>query len=139
MGLVAASPGATWFWAGRLSEPELNPAVADYAWRPWRSLVEHESLVGAVSTGVALAAALALIVMRRRVGGWAMAPVLATTLALAVLGAWAGLGYRVITAAVVGANIGAGLVILATPALVFVELVAVVVWRSRRRQHQRVG
>jgi len=65
--------------------------------------------------------------------------VLATTLALAVLGAWAGLGYRVITAAVVGANIGAGLVILATPALVVVELVAVVVWRSRRRQHQRVG
>ncbi len=139
MGLVAASPGVAWFWAGRLSEPELNPAVADYAWRPWRALLEHESLVGAVSTGVALAAALALIAMRRRVGGWAAAPVLATTLALAVLGAWAGVGYQVITAPVVGANIGAGLVILATPALVVVELVAVVVWRSRRRQHQRVG
>ena len=139
MGLVAASPGATWFWAGRLSEPELNPAVADYAWRPWRALLEHESLVGAVSTGVALAAALALIAMRRRVGGWAAAPVLATTLALAVLGAWAGVGYRVITAPVVGANIGAGLVILATPALVVVELVAVAVWRSRRRQRRRAG
>lgn len=139
MGLVAASPGVAWFWAGRLSEPELNPAVADYAWRPWRALLEHESLVGAVSTGVALAAALALIAMRRRVGGWAAAPVLATTLALAVLGAWAGVGYRVITAPVVGANIGAGLVILATPALVVVELVAVAVWRSRRRQRRRAG
>ena len=88
---------------------------------------------------MALAAALALIAMRRRVGGWAAAPVLATTLALAVLGAWAGVGYRVITAPVVGANIGAGLVILATPALVVVELVAVAVWRSRRRQRRRAG
>ena len=38
MGLVAASPGATWFWAGRLSEPELNPAVADYAWQRRRHI-----------------------------------------------------------------------------------------------------
>jgi hypothetical protein len=111
----------------------------DYLWRPWDALIEHERLIGGVAAVVVSGSILALLLMRRHLGAWAMAPVLAATAAFALLGAWVGVGYRVVTAAVVGANIGGGMVILATPALVFVELVAAVVWRSRRRQRQRAG
>lgn len=129
---IAATAGVTFFVVGDISEP-IEPRYADYLWRPWSLLEEHETVVGAVSLIVFVITGAALAAARR--AGRMPAPRLAQVTVLALFAAWVGLGYRVTTAAVGGANIGGGGVILLTPVLALVS-VALVVGLGMRASRQ---
>lgn len=129
---ISSGAGVTFFWVGDLSEA-IEPRYADYLWRPWAFLSEHETVVGVVSVVVFLVAGAALVAARR--AGRMPAPLLAQVIVLTLFAAWLGLGYRVLTAGVTGANIGGGGVLLLTPvfALLSVVLVVVLAIRASRR------
>jgi hypothetical protein len=120
---VASAAGVTFLWVGDLSEP-IEPKYADYLWRPWPFLVRYGTAVGVVSVIVFVVAGVALAFARR--AGRMPAPLLAQVVVLTVFSAWLGLGYRALTAGVVGANIGGGGVWLLTPVFALVTLVVVV-------------
>lgn len=113
--LVVAAPVVAWWGVGDLSE-DVDPKYADYAMRPPHLSGSAELGLGAGALVLALAAVAVLVVATRRglvAGQW-----WGFVLPLVAIGAFAGIGYRVVTAAVVGANIGAGLVILFAPFLI---------------------
>ena len=108
--LVLAMPVAAWWLAGDQSTvpTSMDP---DYAFRPWRigPVAARAAGIGSLAAGGAAAAVLIGVTLRRRldVRWWAvLVPLLAA-------GYIAGAGWRVMTAGVIGANIGAGLVVLA--------------------------
>jgi hypothetical protein len=110
--LVASTPVVAWWAIGDVSE-DVSPAAAYYAFRPPSLSARAELMLGAGSTTGALAALVVLVPATRRgavaVRWWGVvAP-------LVGLGVFAGFAYRVMTAAVHGANIGAGLVVLLAP------------------------
>lgn len=119
---VGATAGVTFFWVGDLSEP-IEPRYADYLWRPWPFLNEHETVIGVVSIAVWVVSGVALVAARR--AGRMPAPLLAQVIILALFASWLGLGYRVMTAGVIGANIGGGGVWLLTPVFAVVAVAAV--------------
>jgi hypothetical protein len=125
---VLSCAGVAWYWAGDLSE-QVEPEFADYLWHPWEWLLVHEDLVGVMSTLVFVAAGVALVVARRR--SEATPSTLAAVAVAALFAAWLGLGYRVLTAGVNGANIGGGGILLLTPLFAVVTL-ALVLWLARR-------
>lgn len=129
---IGATTGVTFFWVGGLSEP-IEPRYADYLWRPWRFLNEHETAIGVVSTVVCVVTGVALVAARR--AGRMPPPLLAQVIILAVVASWLGLGYRVMTSGVSGANIGGGGVWLMTPvfAVVAVAWVLGLAIRASRR------
>ena len=129
---IASAAGVTFFWVGDLSE-SVEPKYADYLWRPWPFLTEHETAIGVVSVivFVVAGATLALAHRARRMA----APLLAQIGALTLFSAWLGVGYRVLTAGVVGANIGGGGVWLLTP--VFALATGMVVVGPRLRASRR--
>ena len=134
---IASAAGATFFWVGDLSEP-IEPKYADYLWRPWPFLTEHETAVGVVSVIVFLVAGAALVAARR--AGRMPAPLLAQVVVLTLFAAWLGLGYRTITAGVIGANIGGGGVFLVTPVFALVTVVLIVGLRIRAsRRSKRIS
>jgi hypothetical protein len=120
-GLMIATPIATWWLVGDQSATAKG-ADLDYAVRPVELDPAVERLVGAGSV-VIIAITLPLLIraarMRRFDVRWwsVLVPVL-------VAGAIVGAGWRVVTAGVVGANIGAGLVFLFGGPVV----VALLVW-----------
>ncbi|MCU1358426.1 MAG: hypothetical protein JWM89_3844 [Acidimicrobiales bacterium] len=124
--------GATFFWVGDLSEA-VEPRYADYLWRPWPFLDGHQTLIGVVSVVGLVVAGSALGAARR--AGRMRAPLLAQVVVLALFAAWLGLGYRVMTAGVIGANIGGGGVWLLTPvfALATFGVVVTLAIRASRR------
>ncbi len=132
---VTATAGVTFFLVGDLTETE--PRYANYVWRPWPFLTEHEAVIGVVSMIVFVVAGAALVakVWNGQVPGFLVAQVGV----LAAFAAWLGFGYRVMTAGVSGAQLGAGLVTLATPvfALVTVALVVGLAMTGRRRRDRR--
>jgi len=129
---ISSAAGVAFFWVGDLSEA-IEPRDADYLWRPWVLLSEYETLIGVASVIVFLVTCTALVAARRN--GRVPPPLLAQIVVLTLLTAWLGLGYRVMTAGVIGANIGGGGVMLLTPivALVSVASVAVLAIRASRR------
>jgi hypothetical protein len=120
---IVSATGVVFFWVGDLSE-SIEPRYADYLWRPSPFLTEHGTVVGIVSVTVFLAAGAGLIAARR--AGRVPPPRLAQVVVLTAFAAWLGLGYRVVTAGVVGANIGGGGVLLLTPVLALISVVLVV-------------
>ena len=115
-GLLMATPVATWRLAGPNpgneigSDPTLRPDDYDYLFHPPEIDPTLERVVGIVAF-IVLFSALITLVFAHRTGRldrrW-WAPILALALAGAIVGA----GERVTTAAVVGANIGGGMVLL---------------------------
>lgn len=105
--LVTAAPIAAWGLMGQQNATQLPPSQLDYAFRPWDMPHGLDTVLGAVSLLLAGAAA-ALLVRDTRRGRldrrwWGvLAP-------LVVAGLLVGVGWRVMTAGVIGANIGAGL------------------------------
>lgn len=117
LGLVLAMPVATWWLIGDLStvSPRASP---DYAFRPWRigPAVVRTAGIGSLVVGAATMVVLLRATFRHMLDAlwWAvLVPVLCAGLV-------AGAGRRVMTAAVIGANIGAGFVIIFGGPLVFV-------------------
>jgi len=56
---------------------------------------------------------------------------------LAVFAGFVGFGYRVVTAGVIGANIGGGLMLLATPVLALFAMIVVLAIPHRDRRTRR--
>lgn len=132
IGLAVAAPSASWSWVGDRS---IAGDDLDYLWTPPALTQSQESAIFAAST---LLVAVALAVL---LAGQAMRllrpPLLAGCAVVTAFGLLLGAGYRVVTAGVIGANIGGGLVLLAAiPAtlLALATFVVVTVAPSGRRQ-----
>lgn len=128
---ISATVGLTFFLVGDLTETD--PVGADYLWRPWTFVNEHETVIGVVSMVVWIVSGVALVLARR--AGRVPAPLLAVVMVMALFASWLGLGYRVMTAGVIGANIGGGGVMLLTPvfAVVAIALVLGMALRASNR------
>ncbi len=109
LALVLAVPVAAWWLVGDLSTVPASMSP-DYAFRPWpiSPAAARAAGIGSLAVAGMAAAALGWAALRRRLDArwWAvLVPLLAA-------GFIAGTGWRVMTAGVIGANIGAGLVVL---------------------------
>ena len=107
--LVLAVPVAAWWLVGDQSTVPVS-MDPDYAFRPWRigPVAARAAGLGSLAAGGVAAAVLIGVTLRGRldVRWWAvLVPLLAA-------GSIAGAGWRVLTAGVIGANIGAGLVVM---------------------------
>jgi len=121
-GVVVAMPFAAWAWIGDQSE---SGDDLDYLWQPPNLTSSQERWIFVASTVVLAGSLVALWVAHRR--GSLSPRLLLQTMVLAGFAVLVGGGYRVITAGVIGANIGGGLILLgaiptagATVALFFV-------------------
>ncbi|MBN0044935.1 hypothetical protein JS756_12615 [Streptomyces actuosus] len=108
--LVAAVPVAVWGLMGRQDAQGIPPSELDHAFRPPDVADGTATVLGVVALvlGVLGAALLVRAGLRGSLDNrwWAvLGPLVAA-------GALAGVGLRILTAGVIGANIGAGLVIL---------------------------
>ncbi|GGO48576.1 hypothetical protein GCM10012287_23870 [Streptomyces daqingensis] len=132
--LTIAAPVATWGLVGRQDEPGVPPRQLDRAVQPPDVPAGVETALG---LGALLLAALsaALLVRASRSGSFDRRwwQVLAPLVAAGVL---AGAGWQVVTAGVIGANIGAGMfLVLGTPVIAGLVLWAVGrgIWLARPR------
>jgi hypothetical protein len=108
IGLALATPVATWWLVGQQDADVPAGTELDYAYRPLDIDPEVERVVGIGSTLLAVVSAVVLLGFRRRFDRrwWSvLIPVLAA-------GVLIGSGWRVLTAGVIGANIGAGMMLL---------------------------
>jgi len=119
-GLLLAVPVATWWLVGDLSTVPISEG-RDYAFQPWSVDASVARAAGAGSLVVGAAAVMVL--------GWAMVRRVldirwwAVLVPLVAAGFIAGAGWRVLTAGVAGANIGAGFVVLLGGPMVLVLVV----------------
>jgi hypothetical protein len=121
-------PVVVWWAVGDLSAPEAKAIPdPDYQIHPFDSAPITERVVGVGAVVLVAVSVVALVVAlwtRRMDRLWW--PVL---LQVSLAGAVCGVGWRVLTAAVIGANIGAGFVILFGGPLVVLMLVTAL-WRT---------
>ncbi|MFJ4845097.1 hypothetical protein [Streptomyces sp. NPDC088733] len=111
--LIVSVPVAVWGLLGRQDAAGFRPSELDYLVRPFDIPAGVETGLGVAAAVLAVAAATVLGLASRRPGPerfdgrwWqVLGPLVAA-------GALAGAGWRVVTAGGIGANIGAGLVIL---------------------------
>jgi hypothetical protein len=133
-GFALVVAGSAWWQLGDLSEVPLS-AEPDYAMRPPQipAGVETAAGVGCLVVTVAVLGSLVWASARRRVTGrwWLVAA--PTALAGYALGVIA----RVMTAGVIGANIGAGLAVMFIGPVVVVLLLWSVVWMWRLLDRHR--
>lgn len=132
--LVTAVPVAAWGLMGQQNAGGLPPSELDHAFQPWDVPDTAAAVIGAIS--LLLAGVGAALLVRASRGGnldrrwWeVLAP-------LMVAGVMVGVGWRVLTAGVVGANIGAGLaIIMGGPVVAGLLLWALVrgVWLATHR------
>lgn len=108
--LVLAVPFAVAAVIGETTITNVDPRYVDYVVRPPDIPVAVELVIGALSGALVVAATAALA------WSWKRDPpdpgFLSVLIPLVVVGAILGLGWRVMTAAVIGANIGAGILVL---------------------------
>jgi hypothetical protein len=133
--LIVAVPVATWWAVGDLSTDLPDP---DYQIRPFDIGQTTEQVAG-VSAAVLAAAAVVALVGAGRAGRFDRRwwPVLVE---LMLAGALCGAGWRVLTAGVIGANIGAGLMLwVGAPIVAALVGLAVFDWLSVRAQRQHPG
>lgn len=133
--LIVAGPVATWWAVGDLSTDLPDP---DYQIRPVAIGHTTEQVAGVTAAVLAVAAVVALI-HAGRAGRFDRRwwPVLVE---LMVAGTLCGAGWRVLTAGVIGANIGAGLVLwVGAPIVAALVGLAVFDWLSVRAQQQHPG
>ncbi|MGP4111582.1 hypothetical protein ACTWP5_11765 [Streptomyces sp. 4N509B] len=110
VGLVVSVPVAVWGLVGQHDAAGVPPAELDYVVRPWDLPDGASVLLGGGATLTALGCAAVLVhathAGRLHPRRWQV------LVPLVLAGAALGAGWRVITAGTIGANIGAGLVIL---------------------------
>ncbi|WP_369194538.1 hypothetical protein [Streptomyces djakartensis] len=124
--VVGGVPVAAWGLMGRQDYEGLPASELDYAFQPWGVGDGVAAVVGGIAlVGVAVGAVVLVRGVRRGVldpRWWSVVG------PLVVVGLMAGVGWRILTAGVVGANIGAGLlVVFGTPVAV-----GLVVWAVAR-------
>ncbi|NJP34519.1 hypothetical protein [Micromonospora thermarum] len=136
--LVLATPVAVWWLVGDVTSGDARRLAAegvalDHTVRPVSLGATGDRIVGVlacVAAAVALGVLVRGTVVRRLDARWwaVLAP-------LVVAGALVGYAARVLTAGVIGANIGAGLIVLVGGPVLAVLLVvaAVAAWRLRPR------
>ncbi|MFF0890582.1 hypothetical protein [Streptomyces sp. NPDC003456] len=108
--VVGGVPVAAWGLMGRQDYDGLPADELDYAFQPWDVGDGVAAVVGGIGLLVAVAGA---VVLARGARRGAMDPRWWSVVGpLVVVGLMAGAGWRILTAGVVGANIGAGLVII---------------------------
>ncbi|MEU4775224.1 hypothetical protein [Micromonospora sp. NPDC023644] len=141
--LVLCAPVAAWWLIGDLTGDEARQLAAegvelDYAVRPVSLGTAGDRVVGVLAcVGVVLALAWLLrATARRRLDArwwWVLVPLVGAGVLL-------GLAWRVLTAGGIGANIGAGLVVIAGgPTLAVLLTVAAVAALRMRRSRPRRG
>lgn len=132
-GLLLAGAVGVLTWSATGSLAETDPIDADFLWRPIPALEDHRGLLGGAAAGAAVVAVgmLARTARRGVLPAWRLVQVAV----LALFGAWVGLGYGIVTAPTVGANIGGGFFLLTTPvvAVLTAVLVGVLEVVGRRR------
>lgn len=109
VGLILATPAATWWLVGPLNTAPA-PVGLDYTFRPWRISLLVARAAGMTATALALVSLAILIwatVRRLLEARWWL-----VLLPLLAAGFIAGAGWRVMSAGVLGSNIGAGFVVL---------------------------
>jgi hypothetical protein len=110
--MIVMAPVVAWWVVRDLSE-EVDPSNANYMIRPLSLSAATELTIGICGSALAAAAVGVLLVatFRGRVEPrwWRFA------LPLVGLGLYAGVAYRIATAAVIGANIGGGMVVVTAP------------------------
>lgn len=116
--------GLAWA-AGEAGSPSIG--AADHYLRPIDGLVDA---VVWVTVGSLLVTAVGLLMLVRAAGGMSAVP-WPVVVPIVAIGAVLGGGYSVLTAPTVGANIGAGLVLMGAPLLVLVLVVVAVVGARR--------
>ena len=103
-GLVAATPVAAWWVVGDRSSRGFDDL--DYMFRPLDLPLWVEMLAGAVAVAVVMFSLFALA--EARLDGTQLRTLVLLTVAGVIIGA----GWRCVTAGVIGANIGGGMVLL---------------------------
>ncbi|MFC6022024.1 hypothetical protein ACFP2T_38405 [Plantactinospora solaniradicis] len=132
--LVIATPVATWWLVGDRSTVPAG-AVPDYAFQPWdvNPGVAHAAGIGSV-----VAALVALLVLGRATGRNRLDPRWwGVFVPLLAAGVTVGFGWRVMTAGVIGANIGAGLMILLGGPVVAALLIGAIAYAIRLSLRRR--
>ncbi len=129
---IIAAPPAVYYAIGDLSTvgPDMDP---DYVMHPPSWSPSHVTFVGILALAV-LASAVAVLIREHR-----REPILRSTLIIDALLISVGVivagGYRVVTAAVIGANIGAGILVLsASPIVIGLLIAAAVIGVRAHRQ-----
>ncbi|MBR8642202.1 hypothetical protein KEF29_29905 [Streptomyces tuirus] len=138
--LVLGVPVAAWGLMGQQDAEGIPASELDYAFQPWGVGDGVAAVVGGVALVLAAVGAAVLVRGSRRGDldhrWWGvLGP-------LVVVGLMAGVGVRILTAGVAGANIGAGLLImLGTPVAAALVLWALVrgVWLATRGHADRGG
>jgi hypothetical protein len=133
--LIVATPLATWWVVGDVSE-DAPPAALSYSFDP-PPLGSAASLV--LGAGATVVAVVSLTLLGSATWRNTLDRVWwLVLLPLVALGVFAGWSYRVMTAGIIGANIGAGFVILALPvAAVSSVTTALTGWHVRVRGARR--
>ena len=119
--VVAAAPFAVWSWVGDQSRAGTD---LDYIRHPPTLSTTQEWVLFVAST---LAVILGVVVLvKARAKGATRPPILAVTAIVASYAGAVGFGYRIVTAGVIGANIGGGLLLLAAPPVTIATALALV-------------
>ena len=128
---VPALAIATAWWIGDLSETLVDP---DFMFRPMDLSPGTSRAVGLVATAICIAGLVAAVQLTRSDGGGRR--LVAVLLPLLALAAYLGLGYRITTAGVTGANIGGGLFMLTSFVVLPLAIGASVAiwWVTRQRE-----
>jgi hypothetical protein len=130
--LVVAMPVASWWLVGDLSTETADP---DYFLRPVDLGDTAQHVVGVGAVVLVAASAVALVVARWR--GRLDRRWWSVLVELVLAGGLCGAGWRVLTAGVIGANIGAGFVmVVVAPIVAALVSLAVLEWLSLRAQRR---
>ncbi|MFF7736280.1 hypothetical protein [Streptomyces sp. NPDC007984] len=108
--LVGGVPVAAWGLMGQQNHAGLPASELDYAFQPWDIGDGVAAVAGGL--GLVLAVAGAVVLVRRSLRGAMDQRWWGVLGPLVALGLLAGVGWRILTAGGIGANIGAGLLIL---------------------------
>ncbi len=117
---VLLSPITTWWIVGDMSyqgDPDL-----DYMFKPLPLTRGQQVAIGATATILSVAALVTLVAGYRQ--GVVRRADLRVALPALLVGAYCGVGWRVVTAGVIGANIGGALLVMSTPFFVL----GMIVW-----------
>jgi hypothetical protein len=127
--IVVSSPVVTWWLVGDLAEPARRGGL-DYMFEPPSLSRAQETAIGVAALTVAIAAACVVAISVRRNGVRLIESRFA--LPLVIVGVYVGWCWRVMTAGVVGANIGGGLAMLSLPVVVVGGVLWSALWRPSR-------